>query len=45
MEGPTEKVLQIIMQLKSIQNKNLGFIEQKNVFFDTTERLEQEKVH
>ncbi len=32
IEGNTEKVLQFIMKLKSIYNKNLGFIEQKNVF-------------
>jgi hypothetical protein len=28
-EGTTEKVLQFIMPLDSIYNKNLGFIEQK----------------
>ncbi len=32
IEGTTEKVLQFMMQVKSIYNKNLGFIEQKNVF-------------
>ncbi len=31
------------MQLKSIYDKNLGFIEQKNVFLNTTERFKQEK--
>ncbi len=29
IEGAAEKVLQFIIQLKSIYNKNLGFIEQK----------------
>ncbi len=29
IEGTTEKVLQFIMPLKSIYNKNLGFIKQK----------------
>jgi len=32
IEGATDKVLQFIMQLKSIYNKNLGFIEQKMYF-------------
>ncbi len=32
IQGTTEKVLQFRMQLKSIYNKNLGFIEQKCVF-------------
>jgi hypothetical protein len=32
IEGTTEKVLQFKMPLKSIYNKNLGFIEQKNIF-------------
>ncbi len=32
IEGDTEKVLQLIMQLKSIYSKNLGFIEQKCIF-------------
>jgi len=39
----TEKVLQFIMPLKSIYNENLGFIAQKNVFLNTTERFKQEK--
>jgi hypothetical protein len=30
--GTTEKVLQFIMPLKSIYNKNLGFVEQKMYF-------------
>ncbi len=30
--GTTEKVLQFLMPLKSIYNKNLGFIEQKHIF-------------
>jgi hypothetical protein len=29
IEGTTEKVLQFIMPLKSINNRNFGFIEQK----------------
>ncbi len=32
IEGTTEKVLQFIMPVKSIYNKNLGFIEQKMFF-------------
>ncbi len=32
IEGTTEKVLQFIMPLKSIYNKNFGFIEQKKCF-------------
>jgi hypothetical protein len=32
IEGTTEKVLQFMMPLKSIYNKNLGFIEQKCIF-------------
>jgi hypothetical protein len=43
IESVTEKVLQFRMQLKSIYNKNLGFIEQKNVFLNATERFKQEK--
>ncbi len=31
-EGTTEKLLQFKMPLKSIHNKNLGFIEQKMFF-------------
>jgi hypothetical protein len=30
--GTTEKVLQFIMPLKSIYNRNFGFIEQKCIF-------------
>ncbi len=44
IEGTTEKVLQFIMPLKSIYNRNFGFIEQKNVFLNTTERFKQEKL-
>jgi hypothetical protein len=40
IEGDTEKVL----QLKSIYNKNIGFIEQK-MYFWTLQRFEQEKVY
>ncbi len=32
IEGTTEKVLQFIMPLKSINNQNLGFIEQNPYF-------------
>ncbi len=32
IEGSTEKVLQFIMPLKSVYNKNLGFIEHKCIF-------------
>jgi hypothetical protein len=32
IEGTREKVLQLIMPLKSIDNPNLGFIEQKCIF-------------
>ncbi len=32
IEDNTEKVLQFIMPVKSIYNKNLGFIEQKCIF-------------
>jgi hypothetical protein len=33
IEGTTEKVLKLIMPLKSTYNKNLGFIEQKKPYF------------
>ncbi len=33
IEGTAEKVLQFIMPLKSIYNKNLGFVEQKRYFW------------
>jgi hypothetical protein len=32
IEGATEKVLQFIMPVKSIYNKNLGFVGQKMFF-------------
>ncbi len=32
IEGTTEKVLQFVMPLKSIYNRNFGFIEQKMYF-------------
>jgi hypothetical protein len=32
IEGATEKVMQFLMPLKSIYNKNLGFIEQEMYF-------------
>jgi hypothetical protein len=31
--GATEKVLQFIMQPKSIYNKNIGFTEQKKMYY------------
>ncbi len=37
VEGTTEKVLQFIMPLKSIYNKNLGFIEQKCIYEEYAE--------
>ncbi len=40
IEGTTEKVFQLIMPLKSVYNQNLGFIQQKNVFINTTDRFE-----
>jgi hypothetical protein len=41
IEGTTEIVLQI-MPLESTNNKNLGFVAQKNVFLNTTVRFKQE---
>ena len=32
IDGATEKVLQFMMPLKSIRNKNFGFMEQKCIF-------------
>ncbi len=34
IEGNTEKVLQFVMPLKSIYNKNLSFVEQKTHIFE-----------
>jgi hypothetical protein len=39
IEGATEKVLQFIMPLKSIYNKNLGFVEEKCIFVHYREVL------
>jgi hypothetical protein len=44
IEGTTEKVLQFIMPLESIFNKNLGFVERTNLFLNTTEGFEQLKI-
>jgi len=44
IEGATEKVLQFILQLKSIYKKNLVSLNQKCIS-DTTERFKQEKVY
>jgi hypothetical protein len=41
IEGTTEKLLQFIMPLQLIYNQNLGFIEQKIKFLNTTERFKQ----
>jgi hypothetical protein len=41
IEGTTEKALQFIMPLKTIYHQNLGFIEQKNVFLNTTDSFKQ----
>jgi hypothetical protein len=40
IEGTTEKVLQLIMPLKSMYNQNLCFIQQ-NVFLNITEKFKQ----
>ncbi len=37
IEGIAEKILQFIMQFKSIYNRNVRFIEQKMYFLNTTE--------
>ncbi len=39
--GTAEKVLQFIMPLKSIYNKNLGLVELKMYFLNFTERFKQ----
>ncbi len=41
IEGTTEKMLQFIMPLKTINNQNFGFIEQKKIFSNTTESFKQ----
>jgi hypothetical protein len=40
IEGTTEKALQLTMPLKSMDNQNLGLIEQKCIL-NTTERIKQ----
>ncbi len=45
IEGTTEKMMQFLMPLKSRNNQNLGFIKQKNVFLNTTERFKQANVY
>jgi hypothetical protein len=37
IEGTAEKLLQFKMTVKSIYNKNFGFIEKKNVILNTTD--------
>jgi len=44
MEGTTEKVLQFKMPVKSINNKNFGFVEQKMLFW-TLQRFKQLKIY
>jgi len=44
IEGATERVLQFIMPLKPICNRNFGFIEQK-VFLNNTESFKQVKLY
>ncbi len=44
IEGATEKVLQFIMQVKSIYNKNLGLIDQK-AYSWTLQRGSNKKVY
>jgi hypothetical protein len=41
IEGATEKVLQFMRPVQSIYNLNLGFIEQKIEFLNTTEKFKQ----
>ncbi len=41
IEGRAEKALQFILPLQSIYNQNLGFIQQKTKFLNTTERFKQ----
>jgi hypothetical protein len=45
IEGTTEKVLQFIKPLKSICNRNFGFIEQKNVFFEHCREFRLDKLN
>ncbi len=35
----------VAMALKSIYNRNFGFVEQINVFLNTTESFKQEKLY
>jgi hypothetical protein len=44
IEGTTEKVLQFMLTLKSIYNRNFGFFEQKKSFLNATESFKQEKL-
>ncbi len=45
IEGTTEKVLQFKMPLMSIYNRNFGFIEQKNVFFEHCREFQPYKIY
>jgi hypothetical protein len=44
IEGTTEKVLQVIMPLKSIYNEKTWFDRTKNAQLNALERLEQLKI-
>ncbi len=41
IEGTREKVVQFIIPLKSIYNRNFGFIEQKMYFLNTAESFRE----
>ncbi len=41
IEGTAEKMLQFKMTVKSIYNRNFGFIEKKSVILNTTEWFKQ----
>jgi hypothetical protein len=45
IEVTTEKVPQFIMPFMPIYNKNLGFIEQKNVLMNITERFQKYEIY
>ncbi len=45
IDGTTDKVLQFIMPFWSIYNKNLGFVEQKNVFLNNRERFKKSEIY
>jgi hypothetical protein len=45
IEGTTEKVLQFIMPLKSMYNRNFGFIEQKMYILKTAREFQLDKLY